>query len=448
MYRDALSELIKWKARKDRKPLIVNGARQVGKTWLLGEFGRCHYDKTAYVLMSDNQRMQNLFTSTSDAGTLISGIEAEVGFSINPENTLIVLDEIQEVPKAISALKYFCEQAPEYHVAVAGSMLGIALHEGVSYPVGKVNSLTIYPMTFSEFVRAVKSDQFASVLEGHNLALSDSFHDSFNELLRHYLFIGGMPEVVKRFVDTSDFHETRLVQKQILADYDRDFSKHAPLQVVPRIRMVWNSLPSQLSRENKKFVYGVLKHGARAKEFEIAIQWLVDAGIALRIHRVNKVGAPLKHYEDLSAFKLFVLDVGLLGALSNLEPRLVLEENKLLTEFKGAYTEQYVAEQLVAAQLPVYYFSSDDAKIEVDFVTEVDGQAIPIEVKSATNLHSKSLTHFVNKRALKRALKFSLLAEKRNEIIINEPLYLAQYTAYLARESDDSDTSSNREAGE
>jgi len=434
MYRNALSELISWKKNGDRKPLVVSGARQVGKTWLLEEFGRLHYNKVAYVLMSGNQRMQGLFASTNDARALISGLEAEVGFSISPEDTLIVLDEIQEVPRAISALKHLYEQMPEYHIAVAGSLLGVALHEGVSFPVGKVNSLTIHPMTFGEFVRAVKSEQFAAVLEGRNPLLGDNFHDSFNELLRQYMFIGGMPEVVNCFAKSGDYHKARLIQKQILADYERDFGKHAPLQVVPRIRMVWNSLPAQLSRENKKFVYGLIRTGARAKDFELAIQWLLDAGIVLRIHRVNKVGAPLKHYEDLSAFKLFLLDVGLLGALSNLEPRLILEDDKLLTEFKGAYTEQYVAEQLTAAQLPVYYFSSDDAKIEMDFVIEVGGQPIPIETKSATNLHSKSLTYFVNKRSIKRAIKFSLLPEKRHEIIFNEPLYLAEYAARLIRE--------------
>ena len=431
MLRKALSELVRWKESGKRKPLIVNGARQVGKTWLLKEFGRLNYQKVAYVLMTDNPRMQRLFTTTSDAKALISGLEAEVGFSISAADTLIILDEVQEIPKAISALKYLYEQTPEYHIACAGSLLGVALHPGVSFPVGKVNSLTIYPMTFSEFVRAVKSDQFATILEGHDQALRGSFHDSFNELLRQYLYLGGMPGVVESFIENGDYHEARSIQRQILADYERDFSKHAPVNIVPRLRMVWNSLPAQLSRENKKFVYGVIKQGARAKDFELAIQWLVDAGIVLRVHRVNKAGAPLKHYEDLSAFKLFSLDVGLLGALSNLEANLVLEGDKLLTEFKGAYTEQYVAEQFAAAGLPMYYFSSDDAKTEVDFMIEVGGRPIPVEVKSAANLHSKSLTYFVNKQGIERAVKFSLLEEKRNEIIFNEPLYRAEYVAQL-----------------
>ena len=436
MRRDAMSELLRWKEDRSRKPLIVYGARQVGKTWLLQEFGRVHYEKVAYVLMVENQRMHRLFSGTNDAKALISGLEAEVGFSISPSNTLVILDEIGEVPKALSALKHFCEQTPEYHIAVAGSLLGIAQHEGSSFPVGKVNSLTMYPMTFSEFVSAVKSDQLAAILKRCNQALSSSFHDSFNELLKQYLLVGGMPEVVQGFAEHGDYHEARTVQKQIIADYERDFSKHAPLQVVPRIRMIWNSMPSQLARENKKFAYSVIRRGARAKDFELAIQWLVDAGVILKAQRVNNVHAPLKHYEDPSAFKLFLLDVGLLGALSNLEPRLVLEEDELLVEFKGAYTEQYVAEQFVAAQLPFYYYSSDDAKTEVDFVTEVTGRPIPIEVKSAANLHSKSLTFFVNKHNIERAIKFSLLEEKRNEIILNEPLYLAEYTSQLASRGD------------
>jgi len=430
-----MSELIKWKTSEGRKPLLVNGARQVGKTWLLQEFGRLHYNKVAYVLMSDNQRMSRLFAGTSDASTLISGLEAEVGFSISPADTLIIMDEIQEVPKALSALKYFNEQLPHYHIAVAGSLLGMALHEGISFPVGKINSLTVFPMTFSEFVRAVKNEQLATILQKSDRVLSSSFHDSFTELLRQYLLIGGMPEAVKSFAQIGDYHQVRAIQKQILMDYERDFSKHAPVAVVPRIRIVWNSLPSQLSRESKKFVYGAMKQGARAKDFELAIQWLIDAGIVFRVQRVGKTGAPLKHYEDLSAFKLFMLDVGLLGALSNLDLHLLLEGDILFTEFKGAYSEQYVAQQLVAAGLPLYYYSSDNSKVEVDFITEIDGLPIPIEVKSASNLGSRSLTHFVGKQGIRRAVKLSLLEEKHNDIIINEPLYRAEHLAHLVRDS-------------
>ena len=431
MQRDAMAGLIEWKTSTNRKPLVLNGARQVGKTWLLEEFGRLHYKKVAYVLMSENHRMKRLFEGTNDAKVLITGLEAEVGFSIQPGGTLIVLDEIQEVPKALSALKFFCEQAPDYHIVVAGSMLGVALHKGVSFPVGKVDSLTMYPMTFSEFTLAIKSEHFAELLEARSQELEDSFHSSFVDLLRQYLLLGGMPEVVNSFAEDGDYHKARSIQKQILLDFERDFSKHAPVNVVPRIRMVWNSMPSQLARENKKFLYGLIRKGGRAKDFELAIQWLVDAGLLLRIQRVNKVGVPLKHYEDLSAFKLFLLDVGLLGALSNLDPLLVLEEDKLLTEFKGAYTEQYVAEQLATTNLPLSYYSSDDSKVELDFVTEIGGTPIPIEVKSATSLHSKSLSHFVNKYDVKSAIKFSLQKRSRSGAIANEPLYLSEFIEQL-----------------
>jgi predicted AAA+ superfamily ATPase len=431
MHRDAIAKLDLWKTSPNRKPLIIYGARQVGKTWLAQEFGRLRYDKVAYVLMADNPRMQGLFGGSNNASSLISALEAEVGFGISPDNTLIVLDEIQEIPIALSALKYFFEQTPEYHIIVAGSMLGIATHASASFPVGKVDSLTLHPLKFSEFLRAVKSEQLALLLENRDPSLLAAFHDSLIELLRQYFFIGGMPEAVRIFAEEGNYLKARAIQNQILDDYDRDFSKHAPLSVIPRIRMVWNSIPSQLARENKKFIYGTLKKGARAKEFELAIQWLVDAGLVSQIKRINKPGAPLKYYEDLSAFKLFMVDVGLLGALSRIEPRLVLEANDIITEFKGALTEQFVAQQLLAAGLPLYYYSSDDSKTAVDLVFEAAGQAIPLEVKSAGNLHSKSLTHFVNKHDIKRAIKLSTRTEKHSGPIHNEPLYLAEYSGNL-----------------
>lgn len=426
MQRDAMARLVEWKSSRKRKPLIVYGARQVGKTWLVQEFGSLHFSKTAYVVMTENTRMAALFASTTDAKTLISGLEAEVGFSIDASDTLIFLDEIQEVPKALAALKYLYEQAPQYHIIAAGSMLGVAIHAVVSFPVGKVNSLTIGPMSFAEFLRADKGDAMADLLSSRDPVLLQSFHLSLNEYLKQYLIIGGMPEVVQSFVDEHDYIQSRRIQRQILDDYDRDFGKHAPLNVVPRIRMVWNSIPSQLARENKKFIYGTIKKGARAREFELAIQWLADAGLVSRVQRVNKVAVPLKHYEDPGAFKLFLVDVGLHGAMANVEPRIILEDDKLLTEFKGAFTEQYVAQQLLSRQPVIYFYSSDDAKVELDFVVEACGAAVPIEVKSATGLQSKSLTHFINKHSIQRAVKFSLRPEHQGDVIFNEPLYLAE----------------------
>lgn len=423
MYRKAIEELLRWKDDPRRKPLMVYGARQVGKTWLLKEFGEKSYRHTAYIMMADNARMLTLFESNNDARSIISGLEVEAGFSFTPADTLIVLDEAQEVPKAVSALKHIYEQAPEYHIAVAGSLLGVTLNENVSFPVGKVNSLYLYPLDFEEFLRAVKSERFARTLHDADEAARNVFHGELNDLLKQYYLIGGMPEVVSSFAADKDYFAARRIQKQIISDYEHDFGKHAPSALVPRIQMVFDSIPSQLAKENKKFIYGVLKTGARAKDYELAIQWLVGAGILHKVPRVNSLTPPLKHYEDVGAFKLFMVDVGLLCAMSNVEPRIVLEGNNVFVEYKGAMTEQYVAEQLRAARIGFYYFSSDDAKTEVDFVAELEGAVVPIEVKSSENLASKSLRHVVGKYPIATAVKFSLLPERINDPIHNLPLY-------------------------
>ncbi|MDR0888472.1 MAG: DUF4143 domain-containing protein [Coriobacteriales bacterium] len=426
MYRKLIKELERWHDSSKRKPLIVYGARQVGKTWLLQEFGKQNYEKTAYILMSDNKRMQNLFADNNNATSIIAGLETEAGFSFAPQNTLIILDEIQEIPSAISSLKYIYEQCPEYHIAVAGSLLGVTLHSGTSFPVGKVNSLYLYPMSFFEFVQAIKSDTYANTLIGGTSELRQTFHDEYVSLLRQYLFVGGMPEAVQSFATEHDFFAVRDIQREIVDNYERDFSKHAPLNIVPRIQMVFDSVPSQLAKDNKKFIYGVLKKGARAKDYELAIQWLLDAGILHKVQRVNRAKAPLKHYEDLSAFKLFMNDIGLLGALSGLDARSLLEDDALFTEFKGALTEQFVAQQLVSGGATLYYYSSDDAKTEIDFMIEQNGMPIPIEVKATRNLKSKSLSNFIEKFDLSKAYKLSLLPYKENDVIQNLPLYLSE----------------------
>jgi len=435
MYREAIKDLENWKNSKTRKPLVLYGARQVGKTWLMQEFGRLSYQRVAYVVMAENPRMTELFNGNSDVSSIISGLEAEVGFGFDSENTLVVLDEIQEVPKAVSALKYIYEQAPEYHFMAAGSLLGLTTMGNISFPVGKVDSMTLFPLTFSEFVRAVKSDKFVQMLEERNSKLLESFHSALNDLLKQYFVVGGMPEAVKNFAEDGDYFKVRNIQGQIVRDYERDFGKHAPTNFLPRIQMVWNSVPSQLARDNKKFLYGALKTGARAKDFELAIEWLASAGLVHKIRRVNAAKVPLKHYEDLSAFKLFMNDIGLLGALSNLEPRIILEKNDIFVEYKGALSEQFVAQQLFSTGVPIYYFSSDDAKTEIDLMVEVGGLPVPIEIKSAENLNSKSLTYFVAKHKISRALKFSLLPEKRTGVIYNEPLYFAEYAQRLVEYS-------------
>jgi predicted AAA+ superfamily ATPase len=437
MYREVSKKLTQWKAKTNRKPLVIYGARQVGKTWAMKEFGRKNYKQTAYILMSDNPRMKSLFEDNSDANSIISGLEAEAGFSFDAENTLIILDEVQEVPKAVAALKYIYEQTPQYHVMVAGSLLGVTIHADASFPVGKVNSLNIYPLNFYEFVRAVKSKQMASILRNDDSNLLASFHDGFNDLLKQYLVIGGMPEVVKNYAENGDYFDARNTQRQIISDYERDFSKHVPANIIPRLQMVFNSIPSQLAKENKKFLYGVMKTGARAKDYELAIEWLRNAGILRKIVRIKSPKVPLKHYVDLSAFKLFLNDVGLLGAMSNLEPKTILAGNDLFTEYKGALSEQFVAQELLANGHEVYYFSSDNAKSEVDFIIEVDGLPVPIEVKSAENLASKSLTYLVNKYNIKRAVKLSLLPPEHHQVVENLPLYLTSKVNFRELEAEE-----------
>jgi predicted AAA+ superfamily ATPase len=425
MYRKAMQEIEAWKHHTPRKPLLVHGARQVGKTWLMEEFGRLHFSTVASILMASNPRMRSLFKDNTDARSIISGLEAEAGISIDPQETLIILDEIQEVPDALAALKYLYEQTPQYHIMVAGSLLGVLLNENISFPVGKVDSLYLYPLDFPEFVRAVESEQMATLLLSDNEKLQLAFHEKLNDLLRAYYLIGGMPEVVNNYASNRDFIEARRIQKQIIRDYEHDFGKHVPTSLIPRLHMVFDSIPSQLAKENKKFLYSVLKTGARAKEYELAIAWLADSGILTKVPRVTKVASPLKHYEDLSAFKLFLVDVGLLAAMSEIDPKILMEQNSIIKEFRGALTEQYVLQQMVASGITPYYYSSADSKSELDFVIEQNGRAVPLEVKSATNTKSRSLANYLTKQGIQKAVKFTMNPPRHNEVIQNLPLYTA-----------------------
>ena len=348
MERELLGELKKWKNRKRRKPLIIKGARQVGKTWIMKEFGRLFFENVAYVNCDNNENVRNVFEMDYQISRIISALQVETHQRIEPDKTLIIFDEIQETPKALSCLKYFCEEAPEYAIVAAGSLLGIALHAGTSFPVGKVDFMELHPMSFTEFLRAVGESGLAELLQGKDYELVNGFAPKFTDLLRTYYYVGGMPEVVGEYVESRDFFEVRRLQRQILDYYMEDFSKHAPAKEVPRIHMVWNSIPAQLAKENRKFLYGSLREGARAKEFEIAIQWLEDCGLIHRSYRVKKPGIPLTAYMDMTAFKMYMLDVGLLTAKSELEPEILLQGNKLFTEFKGALTEQFVAQELCA----------------------------------------------------------------------------------------------------
>ena len=424
MYRIAIEKLYKWKNSKRRKPLIIEGARQVGKTWLMKEFGKQAYADTVYINFDSNSRMADLFSADLDTDRLIMGLELYAGRKINPENTLLIFDEVQEVPRALASLKYFYENAPQYHIVCAGSLLGIALHQGTSFPVGKVDFLKLYPLSFSEFLMATGNERFAELLKKQDFEMITSFKQTYIDALKHYYFVGGMPEAVQSFAESKDFNEVRAIQKRILAAYEQDFSKHAPNEIVPKIRMLWNSIPSQLARENKKFIYGLVREGGRAREYETAIMWLSDCGLVHKVSRVNAAGIPLKAYEDLKAFKLFIVDVGLLGCMTGLRQRTLLDGDDLFVEFKGALTEQYVCQQLKTIEdLGVYYYTNDRGSCEIDFVVDTGEQIVPIEVKAETNLRAKSLKTYRERFEPELSVRTSMADYKKEDWLLNLPLY-------------------------
>lgn len=424
MYRIAIEKLYKWKNSKRRKPLIIEGARQVGKTWLMKEFGKQAYADTVYINFDSNSRMADLFSADLDTDRLIMGLELYAGRKINPDNTLLIFDEVQEVPRALASLKYFYENAPQYHIVCAGSLLGIALHQGTSFPVGKVDFLKLYPLSFSEFLMATGNERFAELLKKQDYEMITSFKQTYIDALKHYYFVGGMPEAVQSFAESKDFNEVRAIQKRILAAYEQDFSKHAPNEIVPKIRMLWNSIPSQLARENKKFIYGLVREGGRAREYETAIMWLSDCGLVHKVSRVNAAGIPLKAYEDLKAFKLFIVDVGLLGCMTGLRQRTLLDGDDLFVEFKGALTEQYVCQQLKTIEdLGVYYYTNDRGSCEIDFVVDTGEQIVPIEVKAETNLRAKSLKTYRERFEPELSVRTSMADYKKEDWLLNLPLY-------------------------
>lgn len=424
VYRIAIEKLYKWKESRYRKPLIIEGARQVGKTWLMKEFGKSAYTDTVYINFDSNSRMTELFGADLNTDRLIMGIELYAGKKIDPEHTLLIFDEVQEVPKALSSLKYFYENAPQYHIVCAGSLLGIALHGGTSFPVGKVDFLSLYPLSFKEFLMAAAGERFAELLAAQDYQMITSFKQTYIDALKQYYFVGGMPEAVHSFVLEKDFNEVRAIQKRILAAYEQDFSKHAPIEIVPKIRMIWSSIPSQLAKENKKFIYGLVREGSRAKDYEAAIMWLGDCGLVHKVSRVNAAAIPLKAYEDLKAFKLFILDVGLLGCMTGLRQRTLLDGNDLFTEFKGALTEQYVCQQLKTIEdLGVYYYTNDRGSCEVDFVVDTGEQIIPVEVKAEVNLRAKSLKTYRERYAPEISVRTSMADYKAEEWLVNLPLY-------------------------
>lgn len=424
MQRELLETLIKWKEKMDRKPLIIRGARQVGKTWLMKEFGKTHYKNIAYVNFETALSLHHIFQSGFEVEKLILALKIETGADIVPSETLIILDEIQECEAAITSLKYFQENANQYHIVAAGSLLGVATNKKRSFPVGKVDFLDLHPLSFSEFLLAVNEPQLLYILQKKDWGLITAFKSKYIDLLKQYYYVGGMPEVVLTFINQKDFKKVREKQLNILSSYEQDFSKHAPNEIVPRIRLVWQSLPSQLAKENRKFTYGNLKKGARAREFELAIEWLTNAGIVHKVNRCNKPGIPLIAYAVLSDFKLFILDVGLLSAMGNLDVHTLISEQSLFEEFKGALTEQYVLQQLKSIdQLPIYYWSAEKATAEIDFLIQYKNRIIPIEVKAAENLKAKSLKSYHQKFSPEMSIRTSLSDYRKEDWLVNLPLY-------------------------
>lgn len=423
MKRNAIKELYEWKENNDRKPLVILGARQVGKTWLMKEFGKEAYKKCAYVNFEDNDDLRGTFEHDFDIQRIIANLQWATDVTID-EDTLIILDEIQEAPRGITALKYFQEKAPQYHVIAAGSLLGIAMHKNDSFPVGKVDFMHLYPLSFYEFLNAIGEKKMVDLLQAKDWTMLTMVRAKFEERLRQYYFVGGMPAAVLAFVNDGDLNKVRTIQKSIIEAYERDFSKHAPAIEVPRIRMVWHSIPSQLSKENRKFIYGMIKEGARAKDFELAIEWLKDAGLIYKVNRCKKAQLPLAAYEDFSAFKMFLSDIGLMGAMSNIPVQSLLNGNMLFSDFKGALTEQFVLQQMKTNQsLSIYYWSADNSRGEIDFLVQQEEKVIPIEVKAEENLQAKSLRMFVERNPGLKGYRFSMSPYREQDWLVNYPLY-------------------------
>lgn len=423
MKRNAIKELYEWKENNDRKPLVILGARQVGKTWLMKEFGKEAYKKCAYVNFEDNDDLRGMFEHDFDIQRIIANLQWATDVTID-EDTLIILDEIQEAPRGITALKYFQEKAPQYHVVAAGSLLGIAMHKNDSFPVGKVDFMHLYPLSFYEFLNAIGEKKMVDLLQAKDWTMLTMVRAKFEERLRQYYFVGGMPAAVLAFVNDGDLNKVRTIQKSIIEAYERDFSKHAPAIEVPRIRMVWHSIPSQLSKENRKFIYGMIKEGARAKDFELAIEWLKDAGLIYKVNRCKKAQLPLAAYEDFSAFKMFLSDIGLMGAMSNIPVQSLLNGNMLFSDFKRALTEQFVLQQMKTNQsLSIYYWSADNSRGEIDFLVQQEEKVIPIEVKAEENLQAKSLRMFVERNPGLKGCRFSMSPYREQDWLVNYPLY-------------------------
>ena len=421
MKRYAIQRLVEWKNTKKRKPLIIRGARQVGKTWLMKEFGNTHFENMAYINFDNNERMKILFDGDYDISRLIDGLQLESGEKITPQTTLMVFDEVQEVPKALSSLKYFYENAPEYAIMAGGSLLGVALHKGTSFPVGKVDFCNLYPLNFCEFLEGIGEEGLVELLRKKDWKLIAAFATKFTDLLRKYYYVGGMPEAVAEYAETKDYAEVRRIHEQILFTYENDFSKHAPINVVPRIKNIWNSVPAQLSRENKKFSPGIVQKGSRLGDYEVALQWLLDCGLIYQVKQINKPSIPLSSYET-TFFKIFIHDLGLLSTKTELDVKTLLEGNRIFEEFKGSLTEQYVLQEMISNGITPFYWSSSGTA-EVDFVFKHESDVFPLEVKAEENLQSKSLKVYNEKYNPKICLRTSMRDYRKESWLMNIPLY-------------------------
>lgn len=426
MKREIYARLVEWKSRRNHKSLVVDGARQVGKTHIIKEFGKEEYANCAYVNLDKDNVAKSIFEPDHDVERIIRTLSAHTDEDIKPERTLIIIDEIQESAAALGCLKYFKEDAPEYDVVVAGSLLGVSIHQNHSFPVGMVEILPMFPMSFHEFLTATGNEQLVKLLLDCDWNIINTLSEKYIDLLRQYYYVGGMPEAVKAYVEGEGLQAVRRIQKEILAGYRKDFSKHAPKKEVPRIEMVWDSLPSHLAKENKKFIYGAVRKGSRAKDFEVAITWLKDAGLIYKIHRVSKVEMPLKFYEDFDVFKIFPLDVGLFGAMTDVPASQMLVGDNCFTEFKGAFAECYVNEQLARMQVPTYYFSANDTEVEIDFAVQTENRVIPIEVKSEDSVRSKSMRTYIQQHPSLKGLRFSMKNYVDQDWMENVGLYAVE----------------------
>ena len=424
MQRYALKHLIDWKNKKNHKPLVIQGARQVGKTWLIQEFGKKYYEQVAYINFDVDVKSREIFDVDYDTERLIMDIGLATKTKINAENTLIIFDEIQECPRALTSLKYFRENAPQYDIIVAGSLLGVACHEGTGFPVGKVSFMNLFPLSFEEFLLAMGEERFVELLNKKDFKTIKLFNNKYEKLLKQYCYVGGMPEIVQDFVENKDFESVRNLQKEILSAYEEDFTKHIPTNTVAKIRLLWKSIPAQLSKENKKFIYGAAKEGARARDFEAALSWLINSGLVYRVNKITKPDLPITAYEDFNSFKLFVLDVGLLGAMTDLQADTIIDGNRIFEEFKGAIAEQYVLQQFKTIKdLPVFYWSNETSRAEIDFVIQIKSDVVPVEVKAERNLQAKSLKVYMEKFKPNYAIRTSMADYKKTNSLIDIPMY-------------------------